>query len=107
MQGEVCFGLAGLSTVEQAMSLFKAVDLLPEKRWAGDVKERTKSCPAFGRFRDGLLKELRVRAAHVGEIAAIAELERERQCMVAKGNHSQLQILANLYRKKHRARTPI
>ena len=89
--------------MEQALSLFKAVDLLPEKRWAGDLKERTKNCTAFGRFRDGLLQELRVHAAAVGEVTAIAELERERQGISDKGNHSQLQILANRYRKRHRA----
>ena len=103
LQGEVSFGLAGLESVEQAVSLFKDVDVLPNRRWAGDEKQRTKHCSAFVRFRDGLLKELLLRAAVMGEVRATADLEKERLAVRAKGNHSQLQILANQYRKLHRA----
>ena len=47
LQGEVTFGLAGLETMEQAAAHFKAVELLPQRRWAGTPNERTEYCHCF------------------------------------------------------------
>ena len=97
------FSLAGLETVEQGVALFRIVDNTPARLWAGTTKrQRTKYCTAFGAFRDGLMKEMRLRQAGQGEAGAMASLEAERVCMGRSHNHSQLQKLASLYWKKHR-----
>ena len=98
-QGEVAFALAPLQTVEQALALFKEIDMQPDRRWAGGRRNSIKYCTAFGRFRDGLLRELIARAARVGEVRAMAELEEERQRTASTKRHSQLQILGNKYFK--------
>ena len=71
----------------------------PDRRWAGGRRDSIKYCTAFGRFRDGLLRELIARAAKVGEVRATAELEQERQLTATTKRHSQLQILGNKYFK--------
>ena len=103
-QGEVAFAIAPLQTVEQALALFKEIDMQPDRRWAGGRKDSVKYCTAFGRFRGGLLRELISRAARVGEVRAMAELEEERQITKATKRHSQLQILANKYYKAWRSK---
>ena len=69
----------------------------PDRRWAGVRKDSVRYCTAFSRFRDGLLRELISRAARVGEVRAMAELEQERQLTASTKRHSQLQILGNKY----------
>ena len=103
-QGEVAFALAGLETFEQALGLFKEIDQLPERRWAGGRKDSIRYCTAFGRFRDGLLRELIARAARLGDVRATAELEQERQVTRTTKRHSQLQVLANKYYKAWRSK---
>ena len=71
----------------------------PNRRWAGGRRDSIKYCTAFDRFRDGLLRELIARAARVGEVWAMVELEQERQVTKTTKRHSQLQILANKYYK--------
>ena len=93
------FGLVGLESLEQALALYKEIDQLPERRWAGSRKDSIRYCTAFGRFRDGLLRELVARGGRLGEVRAIEELERERQATKSTTRHSQLQILANKYYK--------
>ena len=104
LQGEVSFTLSGIASVEQALALYKEIDKLPERHWAGSRKDSIKYCTAFGRFRDGLLRELVVRATRLGEVRAMAELERERQATKMTTRHSQLQILANKYYKEWKNR---
>lgn len=97
------FSLAGLETCEQAVALFKIVDSSPIKRWAGDSKnERNSHCTKFCYFRDGLFREYLQRQQVVGEVAALASLEEERRQLKRARNHSELQKLANFYRKKHK-----
>ena len=97
--GRSCFWLMGKETVEQALAEYKAIDLLPERRWAGSRKDSIKYCTAFGRFRDGLLRELVQHANDMGEMRALAELEQERLATMASARHSQLRRLANKYYK--------
>ena len=99
LQGEVTFGLVGLQSLEQALALYKEIEQLPERRWAGSRKDGIKYCTAFGRFRDGLLRELVARATRHGEVRATEALEQERRATKTTTRHSQLQSLANKYYK--------
>ncbi len=103
MQALLRFSLIGLETVEQAVAAFKLVETAPVRRWAGSSKqERNKNYTAWAKCRDGLMAELFVRQARVGELAAICSLELHRVAMRRSRTHTQLQSLASSLLKKHR-----
>ena len=94
----VSFQLFGLSSVEQAMALFRAVDHTPSRSWVGmSKKERTKHATAFYRFKNGLYAEFLRRSDQLGELAALQSLEQERLQITPARNFSKLQCLAALY----------
>ena len=99
MQATTTFGIHGLETVEQALSLYNSIAALKKKRWAGDTN---KARMAFSKFGNGLARELKRRAQLMGCKPALDSLEKEREALLVR-EVSQLQALCSGYYKAYRA----